>query len=429
MASSIFVAGPSDGLQGAVTVAGLKTAAVPLMAAAVAARGEVRIRNVPDLTDVRIMTQLAASVGVPVTHTPSDARVDVAGFASVGDVVVDDPVLSTCHGPLYLLPALAAVADRLDMRTHFGGCAIGDRPTTHIADVLAAGGHTVVREADRLVVRSGDPRDINLDLRLLDDWWVMRSGATKAAVILAAAERRSARLSSPYNRAPIHELLRFASLRHGAVGRVTDELLELAPGDQARAVDITVRGDYLEAITWLCATAVATGDVTVSGFDPDDCSAELDLLAQAGVTLTRSVDGVRAVVEGPLTAQSFTTDAIDTDAQPLLGTAMALARGAFTIEERIWSHRFGWADALRSNGADLTPTGPQSVEGRGVDRLSTDPVAASDLRAATALAVAALRQPVPTRIDRWEHVARGIDGFVSKLQSLGASVQEVTAPR
>lgn len=427
--SSLLVAGPTDGLRGHVAVAGLKTAAVPVLASAVAVGGDVVIENVPNLVDLRVMVRLCQGAGVPMVYDPSSSRIEVRAFGSLDDVVLDDPIATTCHGPIYLVPAFAAVADNLRVRTDFGGCAIGLRPTAHIEHVVTAAGHDVRREAAALVVRRGPPRNIDLDLRSLEDWWVMRSGATKTAVMLAMADQRGAHVSAPYIRAPVAELLRFATLARGVDSIATDDLLVVNPGGKARPTEIALRGDYLEALTWLSATAIATGDVTVTGFDPGDCSAELDLLAASGAELSKTADGVRIVVDGPLVAQSFVTDVIDTDAQPLLGTVMALARGPFVIEERIWADRFGWVDALRANGANLTHIGPKAVAGRGVDRLTTDPVLATDLRAATALAVAALRQPNPTRIDGWEHVARGIDRFVAKLGSLGAVVQEVTLRR
>ncbi len=51
-------------LSGEVRVAGAKNAALPILAAALLTKDPVRIRNVPDLNDVRTMVKLLERMGV-----------------------------------------------------------------------------------------------------------------------------------------------------------------------------------------------------------------------------------------------------------------------------------------------------------------------------------------------------------------------------
>jgi UDP-N-acetylglucosamine 1-carboxyvinyltransferase len=424
--TAVAVGGPADGLRGEVDVAGLKTAAVPVLAAAVAIREQAVLENVPDLLDVRVMVQLARRCGVPIHHDPVTSTVRVEAFDQLGGTHLDDPVAATCHGPLYLVPALGVVSQQVWVGSGFGGCEIGARPTAHLEAMLRAGGYEVEHQPGGMEVRRGTPEPIDLNLRDLPDWWVMRSGATKAAIILGIADGQHTRLRAPYVRAPVLDLLAFGSNARGSVAAIGPDALIVEPGEAAGAVRHRLRGDYLEALTWLGAVAVATGEVTVRGFDPTDCAPELELLASMGAELAVGTDRVRIVVEGPLRARSFATDTIDTDAQPVLGAAMALARGSFEIVERIWSHRFGWAAPLHAKGAALEVTDGRRLTGHGVDALRPGAVRATDLRTAVALAVAALRSTHATDIKGWEHVARGIEGFGPKLQALGGTF-EVTA--
>jgi UDP-N-acetylglucosamine 1-carboxyvinyltransferase len=423
--SSLTVAGPRDGLRGTVRVAGLKTASVPILASALTARCPIIVRNVPDLVDTRVMVDIAAMCGLPAVFNRDAHSIEIAAHDRLDSVVLDHPSMTTCHGPLYLLPALASLAEEVRWTVELGGCDIGQRPTKHIEEMISAVGHRVERWPGSVVVRRGFPCSIDADLRRLDDWWIMRSGATKAAIVATSPEGVGLHLRAPYVRSPVRELLRFSRLVWGRDTSMHNDELTASPGGPAQASEFTVPGDYLEALTWLCATAVATGDVTVAGFDPKACEPELDLLESTGAKLTRADDSVRIVVDGRLSARSFSTAEIDTDAQPLFGAVMALSRGSFAIEERIWPRRFGWVDSLRANGANLRLAAERHVEGSGVTRLGTADVVATDLRAATALAIAALRQVEPTTVVGWTHVDRGIEGFAPKLRALGANASEL----
>ena len=55
-------------LKGEVNIGGAKNAVLKLMASAVLAKGESKIYNVPDLTDVGIMLEVINGLGVKTSH-------------------------------------------------------------------------------------------------------------------------------------------------------------------------------------------------------------------------------------------------------------------------------------------------------------------------------------------------------------------------
>ncbi|MFN2413488.1 MAG: hypothetical protein ABR535_10625, partial [Pyrinomonadaceae bacterium] len=64
---------------------------------------------------------------------------------------------------------------------------------------------------------------------------------------------------------------------------------------------------------------------------------------------------------------------------------------------------------------------------RGATRLNGAPIIASDLRASASLVLAALSADGETLIDRVYHIDRGYESIVQKLQSVGATVERITA--
>jgi UDP-N-acetylglucosamine 1-carboxyvinyltransferase len=80
-----------------------------------------------------------------------------------------------------------------------------------------------------------------------------------------------------------------------------------------------------------------------------------------------------------------------------------------------------FVDELNRMGADIRTEGHHAVI-RGVDRLSSAPVRALDLRAGAALILAALGADGVTEIADVDHVDRGYEDMDGKLAALGADV-------
>ena len=57
-------------LRGSVTISGAKNAAVAILPAAILIDGKCRVENVPDISDVRILLEILADLGVGIEHLP-----------------------------------------------------------------------------------------------------------------------------------------------------------------------------------------------------------------------------------------------------------------------------------------------------------------------------------------------------------------------
>jgi len=79
------------------------------------------------------------------------------------------------------------------------------------------------------------------------------------------------------------------------------------------------------------------------------------------------------------------------------------------------------AEELRKMGADITVDGHTATV-NGVSRLHGAAVAATDLRAGAALITAALMAEGRSEIGELQHIERGYERIVEKLQGIGADV-------
>jgi len=100
---------------------------------------------------------------------------------------------------------------------------------------------------------------------------------------------------------------------------------------------------------------------------------------------------------------------------------LARADGNSVITENVFENRFMFADEITRMGADIRIEGHHALI-RGVSQLSGAPVRCPDLRGGAALVLAGLVADGFTEVSDVYHIDRGYEGFVERLQSLGADV-------
>ena len=84
MADKYIIQGGNQ-LKGEVLVGGAKNSVLKLMAAAILAKGETKIYNVPELTDVGIMLEVISGLGVKTDYnkTEQSIKIDSTDITSV----------------------------------------------------------------------------------------------------------------------------------------------------------------------------------------------------------------------------------------------------------------------------------------------------------------------------------------------------------
>ena len=185
--------------------------------------------------------------------------------------------------------------------------------------------------------------------------------------------------------------------------------------------------DRIEAGTFAMAAAITDGDLELVGAKLEHLDGVAKLLAQAGVSLLATGQGVRARRSGALTGTDVMTEpypGFPTDLQAQIMALMCVAQGASMITETIFENRFMHVPELRRMGANINVHGSSAMV-RGVPFLTGAPVMATDLRASVSLALAGLAAKGETRLNRIYHLDRGYEKLEAKLSSCGATIERV----
>ena len=183
-----------------------------------------------------------------------------------------------------------------------------------------------------------------------------------------------------------------------------------------------IPGDMIEAGTFIAASMVTDGAVSVSGFDTRELSAFTTPLLSHGVIEQVTDSGI--ILRGrPRREISVTTGAYPafaTDLQPIFSTVLATSHGG-EITDAVWPSRFGYLNELAKFGLSYSRDGNKARIFRSEIRPAS--VVATDLRGGAAAIILSLLAKGKSEISSGETVLRGYDSLVEKLKNIGADIR------
>ncbi len=444
-----FVIHGGQPLSGSIRINGAKNAALPQMTAALLTNDPVVLHDAPNLVDVRSMATLLTELGCHCQRDElsSDAASGSGpGRGNQAPLRLHTTVESNSHARYDLVCTMRAsvsvlgpmLAKRGSVRIAMpGGCAIGDRPIDLHLRGMEALGASVEMDSGDIVLKApcesgGAPRLIGgrvflggrFGSTVLGTANVM-SAATLArgmtVIEFAACEPEIADLAHLLN-----------EMGAKIVGAGTPRII-IDGVDSLHGAEHTVIADRIEAGTFMIASAITGGDVTIENCPLDGMMAVTEALKQSGVSIAviDDVDPMRAVCRvtragaiGPAQITTQPHPGYPTDLQAQMMALLSLASGNSVITERIFPQRFLHVAELIRMGAALEREG-STVVVSGVGRLVGAPVMASDLRASASLVLAGLAAKGQTIVRRVYHLDRGYEQMEVSLQQLSAQIQRI----
>ena len=404
----------SGPLNGELHVGGAKNSALKLMAASLLAEGSTRLVNVPDITDVAIMTELLEAMGVEIQRTGHSVDINVPDEI---DPIAPYSLVERMRASIVVLGPLLARIGRARVAMP-GGDDFGSRPIDmHLQGLEQLGARfshehgDINGEADRLV-----GAEVFLEFPSV--------GATENLLMASVLAEGVTIIENAAREPEITDLANFLSEMGGRIEGVGTSRLRIEGVDKLTPITYTVIPDRVEAATYLSALAVCGGQLRLEGARVDHMEMLLRKLEEMGMILEEDDSGLQARVLGRLKAVDVSTlpyPGLATDYKPFLVAALTVSDGAGMVTENIFAGRFRYIDELVRMGAEIRAEGRHAVV-RGVKRLSGAPVRAHDIRAGAALVVAGLAADGETAISNAHHVDRGYEDLAGKLSSVGAQV-------
>jgi UDP-N-acetylglucosamine 1-carboxyvinyltransferase len=407
-------------LSGEVEASGAKNSALPLIFASLLTDEPCRLRGVPDVADIRTAAALLASLGARVDFpAPGEISIDCS---TVDRTEADYELVRRMRASFLVLGPMLARFGRAHV-SRPGGCAIGARPI----DVHTAG----MEKLGAKVKQEGGYVDASAK-RLKGAHIVMPApsvGATENLMMAAALARGTTRIENAAREPEIVDLADALTKMGARIKGAGTAFLEIEGVDRLDAYDHEVIPDRIEVGTFLIASMITHGDVTVRRGRAEDLSPLLDALEAAGADIEISESGIRVFGDARPRAVDISTaphPGFPTDLQAQWMALMCVASGTAVIHESIFENRFMHVSELTRMGARIRLNGSNAVV-EGHHSLSGAPVMATDLRASVCLVIAALAAEHETEILRVYHLDRGYERIEEKLGGLGAKIRRVPA--
>lgn len=407
-------------LEGRVPIAGAKNAALPLIAMSILAKNPLILTNLPKVADIRTLLKLLGNLGA--TYETGDHTVTI-DTCCLNSTKATYDIVRTMRASILVLGPLLSRFGRCEVSLP-GGCAIGQRPIDlHLKALKEMGAEITIQGG---YVQAEAPNGLKGAHIVFDKITV--TGTSN--IVMAAALARGKTVIINAAREPevvqVCEALRESGVGIEGIGTPelviygTDRrLLEIAP--------VRVIADRIEAGTYLCAAAISRSKLTLEQTHPDHLEAVIAKLRAMGPQIETTPETITIHPAPQLQPVDIITQeypAFPTDMQAQFMALCTQAEGTSTIEERLFENRFMHASELQRLGADIVLKGSVATV-RGRAPLFGAEVMATDLRASSALVLAALAAEGETSIHRIYHLDRGYEALEGKLQSVGAQIERL----
>lgn len=412
-------------LEGEVTIAGAKNAALGILAAAVMTDQEVTIENVPNVRDTRVLLQAIQGIGARVRYIDEHTVAICGGTINPNtDLCVDDEYIRKIRASYYLLGALLGKYNHSQVALP-GGCDIGARPIDlHIKGFEALGAHVDIAngmisvEADELI-----GSHIYMD--------VISVGATINVMMAAVMANGKTTIENAAKEPHIVDVANFLNSMGANIKGAGTDVIRIRGVKSLHGTTYSIIPDQIEAGTFMFAAAATKGDIMVKNVIPKHLEAISAKLIEIGCEVIEFDDAVRVVgkpVQRHTDIKTLPYPGFPTDMQPQMAVTLALANGTSMVTESIFENRFKYVDELARMGSHIKVEGNVAVID-GVAGFTGAQVNAPDLRAGAALVIAGLAAEGYTTVDEIGYIQRGYECFEEKLQALGAVIEKVDSER
>ena len=404
-------------LSGEIEVSGSKNIALAILSAVVLAEEPVVLHNVPRISDTEIKANLLEVFGAEVRWDGNNLHIDCANLKA-GQA--DEEMVRSIRTSFYMVGPLLARIGELEMPAP-GGCMIGARPVDLHLKGLHALGATI--ELDGGVYRAKAQRLVGTEV-YLD---MPSAGATQHIMSTAALAHGTTTITNAAMEPEIVALGAFLNRIGAQVEGAGTSSITIQGRQSLRGGDFKVPADRIQAGTFLLAGAITGGDVTVKNILPEDQTAVVNKLREAGAMIELGVDWVRVGAPSRLQAVDITTmphPGFPTDMQQPMAAALCIADGTSNVKETIYESRTGHISELSRMGAKIRQEGSSAII-QGVQELRGATVYSSDLRAGAALCLAGLVAHGETIVKNIHFIDRGYESIEKSLQCLGADISRV----
>jgi len=378
-------------LNGEVTPAGNKNAALPLIAACLLTDEPIILRNLPPIKDVGVMRQLIESLGTQVDDLDATSWRITAQELRPADL--DPDLCRRIRASILLAGPMCARVGEFKLSPP-GGDVIGRRRLdTHILALRALGVDVKYDRGFSFQAEGLHGSDI-----LLDEASVT---ATENAIMAAVTARGDTVIRNAASEPHVQELCHFLNELGAKIEEIGSNTLHIQGVEKLHGGEFTIGPDFMEVISFVGAAAVTHGSVRVRNAGVKDLQMIAHVFERMGIHW--DVEGNDIIVpanqemkivsdlDGAIPEiKTNVWPAFPTDLISIAITVATQVQGSIMFHDWMFSGRMYFTDKLVGMGAKIILCDPYRCLVQGPNQLYGENLESPDIRAGMSLMIAAL---------------------------------------
>ncbi len=404
-------------LSGEVTIGGAKNSTVALIPAAILADTPVQFDTVPDILDVHNLMIILESMNVKSSFKHGVLNIDPT---QIMEAELPSKAIKSLRASYYFMGALLGRFHRATV-TFPGGDNIGPRPIDQHLKAFKALGANVTETGG--TVKMDAPNGLHGTRIFMD---MVSVGATINAVLAAVRAQGTTIIENAAREPEIVDLATFLNNMGAKIRGVGTDTIRITGVDTLQSMNThTIIADRIETGTYLSLAAAMGDGIMLNNVIPEHLEAYTSKLIDMGVDLQIDSDKIYVPKTDhlkPISVKTMPYPGFATDLQQPLTPLLSKAEGESTIVDTIYPKRVKHIPELQKMGMNIEAQDGQ-IAVRHTEKLHGADVKAGEIRAGASLMIAGLMADGQTVIHDADHILRGYDRVVWKLNRLNADVR------
>lgn len=421
-------------LAGTVELSGAKNAASKMMIASLLTDECVTLSNVPRQQETEIAKELLVGIGaVAEWREPHTLALQTKTVVSTS---VDHLSRKNRLSILLLAPLLHRTGEAFVPMV--GGDKIGPRPVDFHIETLKKMGVAIEMLPDGYRASAKRLKGTLIELPYPS------VGATETAILAGVLAEGRTVIRNAAREPEVRALVMMLQKMGAIIQLDAMRSIEIVGVEKLHGCEMGVLPDRNEAVSFACMALGTRGEIFVKHAQHEHLITFLNIVRKIGGVYDVRVDGIlfsgRGAKYRGIEIETDTHPGFMTDWQQPLVVVLTQAEGTSVLHETVYEDRFGYTDALKKMGADISLSSdclgetPCRFKGKndkhsaviiGPTRLASADVVVPDIRAGLAFVVAALTADGISTLTGIEHLDRGYENLEEKLRSVGARIERV----
>lgn len=432
-----FIIEGGHSLSGTITPQGAKNEALEVICASLFTPEEVRIKNIPDILDVKNLILLLTDIGVDVTRISRNEYSFKAENINL-DYLESDEFIRKCaslRGSVLMIGPLLARFGKAVV-TKPGGDKIGRRRLdTHFLGFKYLGAKFLHNDERNTFEING--KELKGCYMLLDEASVTGTANIIMAAVLAKGTTTIYNAAcEPY----IQQLCHMLNQMGARISGIASNLLTIVGVDSLHGTEHKILPDMIEVGSFIGMAAMVGDGIRIKNVSLRNLGIIPDAFRRLGVKIDTEDDDliiphmdhyeIDSFIDGSImTLADAPWPGLTPDLLSVLLVVATQARGSVLFHQKMFESRLFFVDKLIDMGAQIILCDPHRAVVVGHDhnvRLRAGRMTSPDIRAGIALLIAAMSANGTSRIDNIAQIDRGYEDIEARLNNLGAKIERIS---